>query len=196
MYVLQPSNETTKNGCEEVPKYKDYTYYRWTRFESIGTGIVEYYYQRIRIVQWRLSYTYNGQSISRVYNAGNEISIQADGTITAEAIVDYVDKEPQLDTSKEPKETTTIRTLYGYVADPVVRTEFVKVEGVTSGNYYVGGWGGVGNGAYTPIEGSTQKNGVTVAEPENIDETLAFDKQNYKSYNLTDNPKGYTDYIS
>lgn len=86
--------------------YGDFQYYDWTTFRSECTDTITYYKQNMQISKWII----NGKE----YAAGEKISIEAEGLVTAKAVVTPVSDKVQ-DPDKAPQETTAYKYQYGYV---------------------------------------------------------------------------------
>lgn len=101
---------TTSGACGGTNDNYQYQYYIWTKFESSITAQTNIYNQKKQIVQW----TING----RTYDAGTTVQISAEGAVTATAVVSDAGAKEFIETLEQ----TTYKYLYGYVAEPSLRT--------------------------------------------------------------------------
>ena len=155
--------------------YRDYQYYDWTRFRSSCTDTITYYKQDMQILKWVI----NGVA----YDAGETISITADGLITATAIVSEVSAKVQ-NPDKEPTVTTAYKYLYGYVKGSSVSTTKV------GSNYYEDG--SLLNGVYSEYSDYTS----VTSTPSLAVPSSANAATDTVGTNMTTDPDGYSTFIS
>lgn len=89
--------------------HKDYQYYEWTKFESSYTGVTNIYHQNKRVAKWLI----NGKE----YTAGETVTLENEGIITATAVVGNLGTEALVDTVEQ----TSYKYLYGYVKSNEVK---------------------------------------------------------------------------
>lgn len=163
--ALSYTTWTVKSTCGSTTYYT-YQYFDWVKYESHITAETDIFEQDYKISQWLI----NG----RYYNAGDTVTVEGQGILTATAKVEKVGAETFIKT----EEQTTYKYLYGYEAQAKVTKSEDKPD--TDCNII----GTVGNLETSPL---------TSAKIANF--TGANAATGAMGTNTTTDPAGYANYL-
>ena len=109
--ALSYTTWTVSGTCSDTTYYT-YQYFVWTKFQSSITAETDIYEQDYQITQWLINGKY--------YNAGETVTVEGQGLLSATARVVKVGAERYVKTTEQ----TSYKYLYGYVAqDKVTKSE-------------------------------------------------------------------------